>query len=167
MINKIKYIYLFSIILFLSVTKLTAQKEERWKLSVNNDRKPLEIVMDIGANIIGTDDMGVTYLFDITRDTLNLTFVAEESVDWKTHGVGVFALPKNKEVLKISLDDVDLENVQVVFYKMWKVMPKKFKNVITLFELKEYGIMDSGAEVSSFIIRFKMKRPRRSNSIQF
>lgn len=162
LMGKIKYILLFSIILFSSVTKLTAQKEERWKLSVNNDRKPLEIVMDIGA-----DDRGVTYLFDITRDTLNLAFVAEESVDWNRHGVSVFALPKNKEVLKINLDDTDLENVQVVFYKMWKAMPKKFKNVTTLFELKEYGVTDSGAEISSFIIRFKMKRPRRSNSMQF
>lgn len=160
--HKIKYILLFFIILFLSVTKLAAQKEERWKLSVNNDRKALEIVMDIGA-----DDMGVTYLFDITRDTLNLAFVAEEAIDWNTHGISVFAMPKNKEVLKIKLDDADMENVQVVFYKMWKAMPKKFKNVTTLFELQEYGVTESGTEISNFIIRFKMKRPRRSNSMQF
>ncbi|BAX81254.1 hypothetical protein [Labilibaculum antarcticum] len=144
------------------VSKLSAQKEERWKLSVNKDRKALEIVMDLGA-----DAKGVIYLFDITRDTLNLAFVAEESVDWNTHGISVCAMPKNKEVLKIKLDDIDLENVQVVFHKMWEAMPKRFKNVTTLFELKEYGVTDSGPEVSSFIIRFKMKRPRRSNSIQF
>jgi len=162
LVTKIKYILLVLTILLLSVTKLVAQKEERWKLSVNNDRKALEILMDID-----TDDMQVTYLFDITRDTLNLAFVAEEAVDWNTHGVSVFALPKNREVLKIKLDDVDLENVQVIFHKMWKAMPKKFKNVTTLFELKEYGIKDSGVEISSFIIQFKMKRPRRSNSMQF
>lgn len=162
LIKKNKYILLFSIILLSSVTKLAAQKEERWKLSVNNDRKPLEVVMEFGE-----DNKGLTYLFDITRDTLNMAFVAEEAIDWESHGISVFAMPKNKEVLKIKLDDMDMENVQVVFYKMWKAMPKKFKNVTTLFELQEYGVKDSGAEISNFIIRFKMKRPRRSNSIQF
>ena len=162
LIKKIKYIFLFSIILFLSATKLTAQKEERWKLSVNNDRKPIDVLMEFGEG-----DKGITYLFDITRDTLNMAFVAEEAIDWKSHGISVFAMPKNKKVLKIKLDDADMENVQVVFYKMWNAMPKNFKNVTTLFELKEYGVMNSGVKVSNYIIRFKMKRPRRSNSIQF
>ncbi|PKQ62612.1 hypothetical protein BZG01_17110 [Labilibaculum manganireducens] len=115
---------------------------------------------------MGMEDMGVTYLFDITRDTLNLAFVAEESIDWDSHGVSVFAMPKNREVLKIKLDNADLENVQVVFYKMWKAMPKNFKNVTTLFELHEYGRTKSGTDINSFIIRFKMKRPRRSNSME-
>ena len=115
----------------------------------------------------GDSEMGITYLFDITRDTLNMSFVAEESVSWKKHGISVFAMPKGKEVLKIKLDDMDMENVQVVFYRMWKAMPKNFKNVTTLFELHEYGITDKGAKVKNFIIRFKMKRPRRRNSIQF
>jgi hypothetical protein len=160
-INKFKYILLFTFILFTQVSLLSAQNEEHWKLSVNNDSKPLEMLMDLGA-----DDMGVTYLFDITSDTLNLAFVSEESLDWDTHGVSVFAMPKSKEVLKIKLDDSDVENVQVVFYKMWKAMPKNFKNVTTLFELREYGSTKSGTEVNNFIIRFKMKRPRRSNSME-
>ncbi len=160
-INKFKYILLLTFVFFTQVNQLSAQKDERWKLSVNNDRKPLEILMEFGE-----EDMGVTYLFDITRDTLNLAFVAEESIDWDSHGVSVFAKPKNKEVLKIKLDDVDMENVQVVFYKMWKAMPKNFKNVTTLFELREYGNTKSGDKINNFIIRFKMKRPRRSNSME-
>ncbi|MUP37834.1 hypothetical protein [Labilibaculum euxinus] len=161
LIRKSRYILPFVIILFSCVSELCAQKEERWKLSVNNDQKPLEILMEMGM-----EDMGVTYLFDITRDTLNLAFVAEESIDWDSHGVGVFAMPKNREVLKIKLDNADMENVQVVFYKMWKAMPKNFKNVTTVFELHEYGRTKTGNDINSFIIRFKMKRPRRSNSME-
>lgn len=115
------------VILLLISGSVFAQKTERWKLSVNNDRKPLEILMDIGE-----DDLGITYLFDITRDTLNMSFAAEEAFVWKHHGVSVYAMPKGKEVLKLKLDDADLENVQVVFYRMWKAMPKGFKNVTTL-----------------------------------
>ncbi|WP_321515572.1 hypothetical protein [Marinifilum fragile] len=154
-------IALFVILLLISGSAF-AQKTERWKLSVNNDRKPLEILMDIGE-----DDLGVTYLFDITRDTLNMSFVAEEALVWKNHGVSVYAMPKGKEVLKLKLDDADLENVQVVFYRMWKAMPKGFKNVTTLFELREYGLTKSGRKVDNFIIKFKMKRPRRGQSISF
>ena len=139
-----------------------AQNVERWKLSVNNDQKPLEILMEMGD-----DEKGITYLFDITRDTLNMSFVAEEAIAWKKHGVSVFAMPKEKEVLKLKLDDVDLENVQVVFFRMWKAMPKAFKNVTTLFELHEYGITESGEKINNFIIRFKMKRPRQKQSFQF
>ncbi|MPQ47661.1 hypothetical protein GCQ56_11670 [Marinifilum sp. N1E240] len=141
---------------------LSAQTSDRWKLSVNNDRKPLDILMEFGEN-----SEGITYLFDITRDTLNMAFVAEEAISWKKHGVSVFAMPKGKEILKLKLDDADLENVQVVFYRMWKAMPKGFKNVTTLFELHEYGTSESGDKINNFIIRFKMKRPRRSQSISF
>lgn len=158
---KIKHVLLLLLPLILFVTSVSAQEAERWKLSVNNDRKPLEIVMEFGD-----EEMGVTYLFDITRDTLNMAFVAEEAISWKKHGVGVFAMPRGKEVLKIKLDDVDMENVQVVFYKMWKAMPKGFKNVTTLFELREYGTSESGQKIENYIIRFKMKRPRRRNSFQ-
>ncbi|PKQ61748.1 hypothetical protein BZG02_15125 [Labilibaculum filiforme] len=160
-INKLKYFLPFVLLFFLFGAELTAQTDERWKLSVNNDQKPLEVLMEMGA-----EDIGITYLFDITRDTLNMAFVAEEAIDWDSHGVGVFAMPKSKEVLKIKLEDADLENVQVVFYKMWKAMPKNFKNVITVFELREYGRTKSGADIDSFIIKFKMKRPRRSNSME-
>lgn len=159
--NKTKYILLFTLAFIAFVGNINAQDDERWKLSVNNDQKPLEILMEFGDA-----EMGITYLFDITRDTLNMSFVAEESIEWKKHGVSVFAMPKGKEVLKIKLDDIDMENVQVVFYKMWKAMPKNFKNVTTIFELHEYGITDKGARVKNYIIRFKMKRPRRRNSIQ-
>ncbi|MBI9059957.1 MAG: hypothetical protein JEZ01_19485 [Labilibaculum sp.] len=159
--NKTKYILLFTFAFIAFVGNINAQEDERWKLSVNNDQKPLEILMEFGDS-----EMGITYLFDITRDTLNMSFAAEESISWKKHGVSVFALPKGKEVLKIKLDDVDMENVQVVFYRMWKAMPKNFKNVTTLFELHEYGTTSEGAQVKNFIIRFKMKRPRRRNSIQ-
>ncbi|WP_372751978.1 hypothetical protein [Labilibaculum sp.] len=158
---KIQCIVLLSCLFLLFASKLSAQTQERWKLSVNNDHKPLEVLMNF-AN----DNKELTYLFDITRDTLNMSFVAEEALDWKEHGVGVFAMPKNHEVLKIKLDDVDMENVQVIFYRMWKAMPGKFKNVTTIFELHEYGVTQNGQEVSNFIIRFKMKRPRRSNTIQ-
>lgn len=154
-------ITLLAILLLISGS-VFAQKTERWKLSVNNDRKPLEILMDIGE-----DDLGVTYLFDITRDTLNMSFAAEEALVWKHHGVNVYAMPKGKEVLKLKLDDADLENVQVVFYRMWKAMPKGFKNVTTLFELREYGVTESGRKVDNFIIKFKMKRPRSGQSISF
>lgn len=150
------------VILLLTSGSVFAQKTERWKLSVNNDRKPLEILMDIGE-----DDLGVTYLFDISRDTLNMSFVAEEALSWKKHGISVYAMPKGKEVLKLKLDDEDLENVQVVFYRMWKAMPKGFKNVTTLFELREYGVTETGRKVDNFIIKFKMKRPRRGQSISF
>jgi len=122
----------------------------------------LDILMEFGEN-----SEGITYLFDITRDTLNMAFVAEEAISWKKHGVSVFAMPKGKEILKLKLDDADLENVQVVFYRMWKAMPKGFKNVTTLFELHEYGTSESGDKINNFIIRFKMKRPRRSQSISF
>ena len=158
------YSRLFTIIFFLLITygTVSAQQAERWKLSVNNDRKPLEILMDIGES-----DKGVTYLFDITRDTLNMSFVAEEAITWKKHGVSVFAMPKGKEVLKLKLDDADLENVQVVFYRMWKAMPKGFKTVTTLFELREYGVTENGQKVDNYIIKFKMKRPRRGQSMSF
>ena len=152
----------FLFFLLLISGSVFAQQAERWKLSVNNDRKPLEILMDIGA-----DDIGITYLFDITRDTLNMSFVAEEALSWKKHGVSVYTVPKGKEVLKLKLDDADLENVQVVFYRMWKAMPKGFKNVTTLFELREYGVTETGTKVDNFIIKFKMKRPRRGQSISF
>ncbi|WP_421920155.1 hypothetical protein [Marinifilum sp.] len=149
---------LFLLLLFSGLA--SAQKTERWKLSVNNDKKPLEILMDLESN-----DKEITYLFDITRDTLNMAFVAEEALTWKKHGVGVFVMPKGKEVLKLKLDDADLENVQVVFYRMWKAMPKGFKTVRTIFELREYGVTDEGNKVDNFIIKFKMKRPRSGQSI--
>jgi hypothetical protein len=158
---KIKWIVLLPFLFLLFASKLSAQTQERWKLSVNNDHKPLEVLMDFE-----NETKGLTYLFDITRDTLNMAFVAEEALDWEKHGVGVFAMPKSKEVLKIPLEDVDMENVQVVFYRMWNAMPKKFKNVTTIFELHEYGVTEDGRVSDNFIIRFKMKRPRRSNSIQ-
>jgi hypothetical protein len=150
------------LLLLIIVSNLAkAQDPERWKLSVNNDRKPLEILMNLEENT-----KGVTYLFDITRDTLNMSFVAEEAISWKKHGVSVFAMPKGKEVLKLKLDDADLEHVQVVFYRMWKAMPKGFKTVTTLFELREHGVTADGKEIDSFIIKFKMKRPRRSQSME-
>nr|WP_320120307.1 hypothetical protein [uncultured Marinifilum sp.] len=141
---------------------VAAQKPERWKLSVNKDRKPIDILMELNA-----DNQGVTYLFDITRDTLNMSFVAEEAIVWKKHGISVFAMPKGREVLKIKLDDTDLESVQVAFYRMWKAMPKGFKNVTTLFELHEYGVSEDGDKINNFIIKFKMKRPRKSQSMSF
>ena len=159
--NTIKTYAILLFILLISIPAI-AQKKQRWKLSVNNDHKPLDILMDFGS-----DKKGVIYLFDITRDTLNMSFVAEEALTWKKHGVSVLAMPKGKEVLKLRLDDTDLENVQVVFYRMWKAMPKGFKNVTTLFELREYGITESGKRVDNFIIRFKMKRPRKQQSISF
>lgn len=158
---KIKLIVFLPLLILLFASKVSAQGQERWKLSVNNDHKPLEVLMNFE-----NESKGLTYLFDITRDTLNMAFVAEEALDWKRHGVGVFAMPKNKEVLKIQLEDIDMENVQVVFYKMWKAMPKKFKNVTTIFELREYGVTEEGSVSNNFIIRFKMKRPRRSSSMQ-
>ncbi|MCT4602321.1 MAG: hypothetical protein N4A59_05320 [Marinifilum sp.] len=157
-----KRVLLLISFLLLFTAFVKAQQSERWKLSVNNDRKPLEILMDLESN-----EKGVTYLFDISRDTLNMAFVAEEALTWKKHGVSVYAMPKKKEVLKLKLDDADLENVQVVFYRMWKAMPKGFKNVTTLFELREYGVTENGKKVDNFIIKFKMKRPRRSQSISF
>ncbi|PXY01284.1 hypothetical protein DF185_11615 [Marinifilum breve] len=161
-ISRYKSVIISLVALLLISGSVFAQEAERWKLSVNNDRKPLEILMDIGES-----DLGVTYLFDITRDTLNMSFVAEEALSWKKHGVSVYAMPKGKEVLKLKLDDEDLENVQVVFYRMWKAMPKGFKNVTSLFELREYGVTESGKKVDNFIIKFKMKRPRRGQSISF
>lgn len=157
-------IFKVSIFLFVLMVPIfgAAQKPERWKLSVNKDRKPIDILMELNA-----DNQEVTYLFDITRDTLNMSFVAEEAIAWKKHGISVFALPKGREVLKIKLDDTDMENVQVVFYRMWKAMPKGFKNVTTLFELHEYGVSEDGDKISNFIIKFKMKRPRKSQSMSF
>jgi len=146
--------------ILLSGGSLTAQQLERWKLSVNNDQKPLDVLMEIGK-----EAKDITYLFDISRDTLNMSFVAEEAITWKRHGVSVFVMPKRKEVLKLKLDDADLENVQVVFYRMWKAMPKSYKNVNTFFELHEYGTTESGEKISHFLIRFKMKRPRQRHSI--
>jgi hypothetical protein len=141
---------------------LSAQTTDRWELSVNNDRRPLDILMEFGE-----EETGTTYLFDISRDTLNMSFIAEEAISWKKHGVSVFAMPKEREVLKLKLDDVDLENVQVVFYRMWKAMPKGFKNVNTVFELHEYGTTESGQKINHFLIRFKMKRPRQRQSMEF
>ncbi len=160
--SKIKFILLFAFALLTFIGNVKAQHEERWKLSVNNDQKPLDILMEFGDS-----KTGITYLFDITRDTLNMSFVAEESVSWKKHGISVYAMPKGKEVLKIKLVDMDMENVQIVFYRMWKAMPKNFKNVTTSFELHEYGTAEEGTQVNNFIIRFKMKRPRKRNTIQF
>lgn len=161
-----RLIKIFKAVVFLLVLIVplfvAAQKPERWKLSVNKDRKPIDILMELNA-----DNQGVTYLFDITRDTLNMSFVAEEAIVWKKHGISVFAMPKGREVLKIKLDDTDLENVQVAFYRMWKAMPRGFKNVTTLFELHEYGVSEDGDKISNFIIKFKMKRPRKSQSMSF
>ncbi|RUT78238.1 hypothetical protein [Ancylomarina longa] len=162
-INSIYTLTKFLCLFFLlSGGSIAAQQLERWKLSVNNDQKPIDILMEIG-----NDAKDITYLFDITRDTLNMSFVAEEAITWKHHGVSVFVMPKKKEVLKLKLDNADLENVQVVFYRMWRAMPKVYKNVNTLFELHEYGTTDSGEKISHFLIRFKMKRPRQKHSIQF
>lgn len=157
-----RFIQLFSLLIllnFVGPTKLSGQQDERWKLSVNDDSKPIEILMDLA------DEGAITYLFDITSDTLNMAFVAEEAIDWKKHGISVYALPGEKEVLKLNLDNSDLENVQIVFYRMWKAMPKSFKNVTTFFELREYGTTENGRKVEQSIIRFKMKRPRQGNSI--
>ncbi|MFA8433160.1 MAG: hypothetical protein ACEPOZ_01470 [Marinifilaceae bacterium] len=137
------------------------QNSERWRLSVNNNRSPLEMMMDIGADV-----KTVTYLFDITRDTLNMSLVAEEDLDFKKHRVSVFAMPKNREVLRLRLEDEDLSDVKVVFLKMWNAMPKNFKNVLTLFELREIGITQEGAHINNNIIRFKMKPPRRRRSVE-
>jgi len=106
---------------------------------------------------IGEDVKMVTYLFDVTRDTLNMSYALEEELDLNKHRVSVFAMPKNKEVMRLRMEDEDLSDVKVVFRKMWQVMPRKFKNVLILFELRETGVSQSGEHFSNNIIRFKMK----------
>lgn len=153
----------FLVILLLVCPDIMSQTDQthRWSLSVNNDRAPLEIMMDIGEQV-----NSVTYLFDISRDTLNLSFVGDDDRDWKKRRLSIFALPRNKEVLRLKLDQEDLSQVKVVFQRMWNAMPRGFKNVLTLFELRESGVIRKGEEFSYTLIRFKMKPPRHGGSLE-
>lgn len=159
----LRVLFLLMVMMLMPLLCLQAQnsRSNRWDLSVNNDKAPLEMMMTMGQDV-----ESVVYLFDITRDTLNLSFVHEEDRDWRKRRLSVFAMPKNKEVLRLRILEDDLTEAKVVFGRMWKAMPREFKNVLTLFELREYGVSETREKIEYPLIRFKMKPPRRRRSVE-
>lgn len=153
-IMQVKSVYIIWILIWASfLTKsgvCLAQTDqiERWSLSVNNNCTPLEMIMDIGADVTG-----VTYLFNVTSDTLNLKIEEGIKGQWRRCCLSVFILPEDTEVLRLNVNEYDQSGLKVVFGDIWNTIPHALRNENSLFELRECD----GDHYSNSIIRFKMK----------